>query len=243
MTASMHLNRQAFHDPAESPPWRAFQSGRCFLGVPLRAAPDEADWLLRAFGQLLPRHDGLLVLLEAELPPGTPSSGTTYSAGGQPSLEAAVDPAHVTAQILNRWQEIDSVRHRLERVEQSRVQIAAWPHFSDAVFGTLRDRLITAFMQNMSFRGDVLRQWITQQRLAEPHGLTSPEVRKACLREIDALAMRLRVSELSGYHAEYGRGVESLLASRLYAGSYVDDGLTVEALVSQPAQRVYRRLA
>ncbi|MBM3908745.1 MAG: hypothetical protein FJ363_11820 [Gemmatimonadetes bacterium] len=234
-------SRQAHFEPSEAPRLHTLPSGRCFLGVSARATPDEAVWLLRGFAQLLPRHDGVLVLLEADVEADQLSPAVALA--GLSNLQAATDPSRTTAHILNRWQEIDSVRRRLERVEQSRVQIAAWPHFADAVFATLRDKLVTAFTNNMGFRGDVLRQWINGQRSVEPHTLTSPEVRAACLRQIDALAMRLRVAELSGHHAEYGRDAETLVASRMYSGSYAEEGLTVEALVSQPAQRVYRRLA
>jgi hypothetical protein len=240
MTASMQHPRQAHLEPSDAPRLHALPSGRCFLGVSTRATPDEAVWLMRGLAQLLPRHDGVLVLLEADVAADLLSGAATLA--GPSTLLSATDPSRTTAHILNRWQEIDAVRRRLERVEQTRVQIAAWPHFADAVFATLRDKLVTAFTHNMSFRGDVLRQWIVGQRAVEPHALTSPEVRTECLRQIDALAMRLRVAELSGHHAEYGRDAESLVASRLYAGSYAEDGLTVEALINQPAQRVYRRL-
>jgi hypothetical protein len=240
MTASMLPNRQAHLEPSDSPLLRALPSGRCFLDVPARALPDEATWLQRGFAQLLPRHDGVLVLLEAAVPPDLLAQGNGRAAA--PTLGAATDPAGATAQILNRWQAIDAVRRGLERVEQSRVQIAAWPHFADAVFATLRDKLVATFTHNTAFRADVLRQWINGQRQVEPHALSSPEVRAECLRQIDALAMRLRVGELSGHHAEYGRDAESLVANQLYVGAYAGDGLTVEALIGQPAQRVYRRL-
>jgi hypothetical protein len=218
----MLLTRHAYQDPGRPAGLHALPAGRCFLGVASLAAADEAAWLTRAFGQLLPRHDGVLVLLEADL---------------------TVGESDVTTQILDRWHEVDTVRRRLDRGEQSRVQIAAWPHFADATFEALRNRLIVAFSHNTIFRADVLREWSSQQRLAPPHGLTPQGIRTECLRQIESLAISLRVGELSGHPVEYGRGAESHLACQLYSGAYVGDGLTVESLISQSPRRVYRRLA
>ncbi|MBI2409330.1 MAG: hypothetical protein HYV19_13625 [Gemmatimonadetes bacterium] len=218
----MRSSSHAYHDPGRPSGLHALPAGRCFLGMSNLAAADEAVWLTRAFGQLLPRHDGVLVLLEAEI---------------------AADEAQVTNRILDRWHEVDTVRRRLGRDEQARVQIAAWPHFADATFEALRNRFIVAFSHNTVFRSDVLREWSSLQRLAPPHGLTPQGIRTECLRQIESLAMALRVGELSGHPVEYGRGAESFLACQLYSGAYAGDGLTVESLIGQPPRRVYRRLA
>lgn len=198
---------------------QAVPAGPCFLGLPVHAAPGEAIWLQRAFAQLLPRHAGVLVLIEEDLS----LAGTSHQA-------------------MVRWPEVDTVRRRLDRSEQIRVQFAAWSHFADATYETLKRRLLAAFGDKTSFRTDVVNQWVSRQRLAPPNGVTARAARDACVHEIEALAIRLRVGELSGHYAEYGRVPESLLASRLYAGSYAADGLSVDQLIGRPARRVYRRL-
>lgn len=216
----------------------AVPAGRCFLGLPAHAAAGEAIWLQRALCQLLPRYEGILILLEEEHLGDDAGVDATVAAAGSPAVTAE----RATALTMARWQEVDAVRRRLDRVDQVRVQLAAWSHFADASFVTLWRQLLTAFGVNTEFRNDVLRHWVSQQRVASSREVTAQAARVACLREIKSLAMRLRVGELSGHHAEYGRSPESLLAVRLYAGSYAADGLTVEQLVGRPAKCVYRRL-
>jgi hypothetical protein len=224
----MLVNPEVTSDvPIGAPRLQTVPGGRCFLGLPAHATPGEATWLQRALGQLLPRHEGVLVLLEEELG-AAPASNT--------------DADRITAHTMARWQEVDAVRRRLDRPDQIRVQVASWSHFADATFESLKRQLLAAFGDNTAFRNDVLSQWVSRQRSAPPNGVTARAAREACLREIEALAIRLRVGELSGHHAEYGRTPEVLLASRLYAGSYAIDGLTVDTLIGRPAKRVYRRL-
>ena len=215
---------------------QAVPAGACFLGLPALAADGEATWLLRAFGQLLPRHESVLVLLEEE--DLGDDAGVAVTVVGDGSVPAG----RTAAKTMARWREVDAVRRQMDRVDQSRVQLAAWSHFDDATFVSLWRQLLTAFGVNTEFRADVLRNWVSRQRVTTSRDVTAQAARVACLREIKALAMRLRVGELSGHHAEYGRLPESLLAVRLYAGSYAADGLTVEQLVGRPAKRVYRRL-
>lgn len=236
MLANSELQADPFHS---TPRLQAVPAGRCFLGLPGHSASGEALWLQRALGQLLPRHDGVLILLEAEL--GAYDELVPATAGErQTSLPAT--PDRLTAHTLARWQEVDAVRRGLDRADQGRVQLATWSHFADGTFVALWRQLLTAFGVNSEFRADVLRRWISQQRSEPSHLLTANAARLSCLREIESLAMRLRVSELSGYDVEYGRTAEPLLAGRLYAGGYASDGLTVENLVGHPPRRIYRRL-
>jgi hypothetical protein len=231
----MLVNHDANSDLAlAAPRLQTVPAGKCFLALPVHAAPGEAIWLQRALGQLLPRHEGVLVLLEEDL---DRVAGTGEVVATPPATLGTT--AHHT---MVRWQEVDAVRRRLERSDQIRVQFGAWSHFADATFESLRRQLLAAFGDKTSFRNDVVNQWVSRQRLAPPNGVTARAAREACLREIDSLAIRLRVGELSGHDAEYGRGPEALLASRLYAGCYAADGLTVEQLIGRPAKRVYRRL-
>ena len=224
--------------PAGSRQSSASASGRCFVGLPPIAAPGETTWLERALGQLLRRHEGILLLLEEPLPgPGDDAAagaGLAHSRGAASGL--------VAEQTMTRWREVDAVRRQFERADQLRVQLAAWSFFADGSFVSLRSKLLTAFSDNAAFRGDVLSHWASQQRCAPASGITARDARAACLRAIEGLAVRLRVGELSGHHAEYGRSREVTLASRLYAGSYASDGLTVEELVGRPPKRVYLRL-
>jgi hypothetical protein len=235
----MHAPNEVSSDRSSAPRLYALPAGRCFLALPAHAAPGEPAWLTRALGQMLPRHDNVLILLEAAL---GDIGGGVASHRDAPEAQDTGAPGRAMAQTMSRWQEVDAVRRRLERAEQSRVQLAVWSHFTDASFDAVRRQLLTAFGVNGEFRADVLRLWVSQQRLAPTRGISASAARNACLREIEALAIRLRVGELSGYHVEYGRTAETILTLRLYAGSYVADGLTVEALVGSPARRVYRRL-
>jgi hypothetical protein len=212
--------------------------GRSFIGLPANGAGVDAGWLWTVTQQLLDRHERLLVLLESEL--------MSYECGANlgtdmPVLRPAVTADLVTEDTMERWREVDEVRHALPGALSNRIQVASWAHFIDPSFAAIWRHLLTAFAVARTFRSDVVRLGQVRGRVLNDNG-AAEAARAACLHQVEALAMRLRISEVAGYHNEYGVGADGVLAERLYAGAYAVDGLTVESLVGHPARRVYSAL-
>jgi hypothetical protein len=118
------------------------------------------------------------------------------------------------------------------------VQVASWAHFTDPSFAAIWRHLLTAFAVARTFRSDVVRLGQVRGRVIDDTG-AAEAARAACLHQVEALAMRLRIGEVAGYNHEYGVGADGVLAEHLYAGAYAIDGLTVESLVGHPPRRVY----
>ena len=213
--------------------------GRSFIGLPAGRDGIDAAWLTSVVRDLLGRHERVLVLLESEL--------MSYERGPGPHHDVPILPPagttdRVTEETMARWREVDVVRHALPVALQPRVQIASWAHFIDPTFAGLWRHLLAASAVEGGFRTDVLRQGQVRRSLRGDWAATAQAARATSLCGVEALAMRLRIGEVAGYHHEYGAGGEGLLAERLYAGAYTADGLTVESLVGQPARRSYRAL-
>jgi len=214
--------------------------GRCFLGLPVRAAPIERDWLIPVLDDLLRRHERVLLLLESEL---DSYAGSLERSGNTPAPGPSVLDERANEETMSRWREADAIRHCLPESKASRVQIATWAHFIDPSFVALWRHLLARFGATSVFRRDAQRQGAQQPHAGWAEGAGTEVARVASLRAIESLAMRLRVGEIAGYHLEYGRGDDAPLAAHLYAGKYAADGLTVESLVGHPAQRRYLQLA
>jgi hypothetical protein len=119
------------------------------------------------------------------------------------------------------------------------VHIASWAHFTDARFAELWRTLLGAFARDRRFRRDVLA--LTGESTAggmRADIIALPD-RVLSLSRLEALAMRLRVCEVGGYHYEYGFGDDEILTRNFYAGAYAADGLSVEALVGHAARRQF----
>lgn len=213
--------------------------GRAFIGLPAHHDAIDAAWLVSVIRELLGRHDRVLVLLESEL--------LSYEYGLSPGADASrLRPTATTDQVtedtMARWRDVDAVRHSLPVALQPRVQIASWAHFIDPTFAAIWRRLLAASAVGGSFRADVRRAGPVPQHHPADRLAAAKSARASSLCRVEALAMRLRIGEVAGYHHEYGAGTEGVLARRLYAGAYAADGLTVESLVGQPARRMYRAL-
>lgn len=215
-------------------------SGRAFIGLPAHHDAIDAAWLTSAIQELLGRHERVLVLLESEL--------LSYECSVSPCGDdaARLRPAATTDQVTDdtmaRWREVDLVRHALPAALVHRVQIASWAHFIDPTFAAIWRHLLAASAVGGSFRADVRRPGPARPRPPVDRGIALKAARASALCQVEALAMRLRVGEVAGYHHEYGSGAEGVLPRRLYEGAYAAEGLTVESLVGQPARRSYRAL-
>jgi hypothetical protein len=213
--------------------------GRSFIGLPAGGEGIDATWLTSVIRDLLGRHERVLVLLESELMCYERGPGLHQDV---PVLPPAGTPDRVTEDTMAGWREVDVVRHALPVALQPRVQIASWAHFIDPTFAGIWRHLLAASAVEGDFRTDVLRQGQVRRSFRGDWAATAEAARATSLRGVEALAMRLRIGEVAGYHHEYGAGSEGLLAERLYGGAYRADGLTVESLVGQPARRSYRAL-
>ena len=212
--------------------------GRSFIGLPAKRAGIDAGWLTSVIEKLLRQHERVLVLLESELL--SYERDATLSADA-PVVRPAVTAEMVTEDTMERWREVDIIRHALPGAFQNRVQVASWAHFTDPSFAAIWRHLLTAFAVARTFRTDVVRLGQVRGRLPGDNG-AAEAARAACLHQVEALAMRLRIGEVAGYNHEYGVGADGVLAERLYAGAYAIDGLTVESLVGHLPRRVYRPL-
>jgi hypothetical protein len=212
--------------------------GLAFIGLPATATAVDGAWLTPTLAELLNRHERVLLLVESELLSYERCADLHSDA---PILRPAAMAERVCDDTMERWRELDAIRHALPTPLLHRVQIASWAHFTDPSFASLWRHLLTAFAVGSAFRRDVLRLGHAQLRRWQGAGAAVQAGRVACLREVESLAMRLRLGEVAGYHHEYGRKREGLLAHKLYAGAYAADGLTVESLVGHPARRQFRR--
>ena len=211
--------------------------GRAFLGLPAGRSDADHDWLAPVIRSLLDRHDRVLVLIESEL---ISYERCANLKSVEPILRPSAVSELITVDTMERWHDLDAIRHALPPRMLPRVQIASWTHFIDQSFATLWRHLLTAFAVSSAFREDVLA--MGREAIAGTDGAAEQAARTACLCEVEALAMRLRVAEIASYHYEYGRRAEDLLSARLYAGDYTGDGLTVESLVGHPARRRYHQI-
>ena len=212
--------------------------GRSFIGLPAKRDGIDSAWLTSVIQDLLARHERVLVLLESELM-SYECSATLGDA--EPALRPAATAELVTEDTMERWREVDGVRHALPGALQNRIQVASWAHFIDPSFAAIWRHLLTGFAVARTFRSDVVRLGQVRGSVKGDHG-AEEAARAACLHQVEALAMRLRIGEVAGYHHEYGVGAEGALAQRLYAGAYAVDGLTVESLVGHAARRSYSAL-
>lgn len=217
----------------------ALPRGRSFVGLPAGRESIDTAWLTSVIRDLLGRHERVLVLLESEL--------MSYERGADPHDNAPLLPPSsttdwVTEYTMARWRDVDVVRHALPAAVQHRVQIASWAHFIDPTFAAIWRHLLAASAVEGNFRADVLRQGLTVRRGRDDRPAVAQAARAMSFCQVEALAMRLRIGEVAGYYHEYGEGGQGLLAERLYAGAYAEEGLTVESLVGQPARRSYRAL-
>jgi hypothetical protein len=214
-------------------------AGRCFIGIPGRGAAVDVAGLTSAVRRLLDRHEQVLVLIESELM----SYGTCVLA---PDFGASLQQGSLNDRVsddtLVSWHEVDGVRKALPVEQRARVHIASWAHFSDPTFAALWRQLLNAFEMVSRFRRDALlcTRAVGPRRFDDTDA--APTDRADSLCRVESLAMRLRLAEVAGYHHEYGWGEEDVLIRRLYSGAYANDGLTVDALVGNPAKRVYREL-
>ncbi len=220
-------------------PRNVVAAGRCFIGLSAADSPVDTVWLRHAIPRLLAQHEYVLILLETELESYDGGADLTAAA---PVLHPTAASKRITAHTISAWYDADAVRAELAAADQARVQLASWSHFSDSVFANLWRLMLSALGVSVAFRRDVRDLWARRRRELPLRLGAVPAASVACLREIESLAMRLRVGEVAGYHHEYGRGPEALLASQLYAGAYARDGLTVEELVGFPPRRAFRRL-
>jgi len=218
---------------------RLVSGGRSFISVPVDHTPGESPWLVTAMHELLATHDRVLFLLVTEL--GDYDGGADLRAD-HPVLRPAATAERAVEVTMSQWRELEAIRGTLPASETHRVQIASWSHFIDPSFAAVWRHLLTAFGVGIAFRRDVLRLGRKYLKDGRGQGVAAPVARVACLRAIESLAMRLRVAELAGYHHEYGRGRDAVLAARLYAGAYATDGLTVESLIGEAPQRRYHQL-
>jgi len=211
--------------------------GRAFLGLPAGRSNVDKQWLSPVIRSLLDKHDRVLVLIESELISYERCANLRST---EPILRPTAVSELITVDTMERWHELDVIRHALPPRMLPRVQIASWTHFIDHSFATLWRHLLTAFAVSSSFRQDVLAMGRDAMQGAD--GAAEQAARTACLCHVEALAMRLRVAEIAAYHNEYGPLPEDVLSARLYAGDYTGDGLTVESLVGHPARRRYHQL-
>ncbi len=236
---SLHLSEPARFAPVPPPEQPA---NRAFISVPAPRSGADIPWLTRALATAVVAHDRVLVVLESEL-----ASYERCATPHQvlPRLQLAEEAELVAEHTMAGWHQVDAVRRQLPYRDGTRVHIAAWTHFVDSNFATLWRHLLAAFAVTSAFRQDVLELGHAALREGRilPGALHAERMaRAACFREVESLAMRLRVAETAGYCHEYGPLNDGMLAQRLYDNAYAADGLTVESTLGQPAQRVYHHL-
>lgn len=212
--------------------------GNAFIGVSLDSKLFSIDWIRLALQYILDRHDSLLFLLADDLLLYT---RTARFSGLNPILDFPKAYSYANKR-LHEFQTF--LFSEIDRVDTKRckIYVKQWGEFSDNIYVQILRKLQIAFTVVTPFRESVNK--IARQHVDNSmKGLQIPSAFETSIAFIlDEIAMCLRVTEFGEYNHEYYPSSQTDVLTKLYSGTFLPFGLSVETLIGKKPQRIFQIL-